>query len=319
MHSRTRNGRKADRLGNSAVKRALGGLALTLVLCVPLRGVGADQEIFPTPEGAVTALADALKSNDAAALIRIFGAAHKRMVVTSDPAEDRVLWSDALAELNAYHLLVETAPDRRTLLVGDEAWPMPIPLVHEKDGWRFATELGEQEVINRRIGANEREAIAVLRAYLDAQRQYASRDRDGDGVLQYAQKLGSSPGRQDGLYWPADADKGEEMSPFGPLIAASSEHFKGHKPGDPYHGYIFRILTRQGAHAAGGAFSYLIHGRMIAGFALVAYPADYGTTGVMTFIVNNNGVIYQKDRGKSAPPVIEFDPDSTWKKIEEPS
>ena len=140
----------------------------------------------------------------------------------------------------------------------------------------------------------------MLRAYIDAQRAYAARDRDGDGVLQYAQKLASTPGKQDGLYWPADAAKGEEASPFGPLIAESAAYLKGHTAGDPYRGYHFRILTRQGKSAPGGAYSYVINGRMIAGFAMVAYPAEYGESGVMTFIVSHNGKVYEKDLGKDS-------------------
>ena len=148
--------------------------------------------------------------------------------------------------MKTLHVLHEPSPDRRVLLIGDEAWPMPIPIVRAGDRWRFATELGEDELVNRRIGANERNAIYVARAYIDAQRVYASHDRDGDGVLQYAQKLASTPGKHDGLYWPADAAKGDEESPFGPLIAESAAYLKGHGEGDPYRGYRFRILTRQG-------------------------------------------------------------------------
>lgn len=319
MHGSGKIGTRARLLRRPAIVRTLGGIALTLGLCMPPLSLAAEQETFPTPEAAVSALTAALKANDETALVAIFGEAHKRLVISPDPAENRVLRENALAELSAFHALDETAPDRRTLLVGDEAWPLPIPLVREKGTWRFATELGEQEIMNRRIGANEREAIVVMRAYLDAQRQYATRDRNGDGVLEYARKLGSSPGRQDGLYWPADADKGEEPSPFGPLIAASSEHFKERRAGDAYHGYHYRILTRQGKSAPGGAYSYVINGRMIAGFAMVAFPAEYGTSGVMTFIVNNNGVIYQKDRGRAPAPVTEFDPDSSWTRVDERS
>jgi hypothetical protein len=159
----------------------------------------------------------------------------------------------------------------------------------------------------------------VLRAYLDAQRQYASRDRDGDGVLQYAQKLASTKGKQDGLYWPADADKGEEVSPFGPLIAESAPYRNIQQKGTPYHGYRFRILTRQGKSAPGGAYGYVINGRMIAGFAMVAYPAEYGQSGVMTFIVNHNGKIYEKDLGKNTAEIggkmTSFDPVKGWKEV----
>jgi hypothetical protein len=293
---------------------------MCLAMLLPLHhALAADQQrTFATPEEAVSALEKALESNDDDALIGIFGEAHKRLVVTSDEAENRALRANALQELKTYHALEETSPDRRILRIGDEAWPMPIPLVRANGAWRFATEEGAQEVLDRRIGANEREAIKVLRAYLDAQREYATRDRMGDGVLQYARKLGSSPGKQDGLYWPADPARGEEPSPFGPLIAASSQYFKDRKAGDAYHGYHFRILTKQGKNAPGGAFSYLINGRMLAGFAMAAYPAQYGESGVMTFIVNNNGVVYQKNRGASAPPLTEFDPDASWTRVQDP-
>ena len=204
------------------------------------------------------------------------------------------------------------------MLIGDQAWPLPIPLVKENGVWRFATELGEDEIINRRIGANERNAITVLRAYLDAQRQYASKDRNADGVLEYAQKLGSAPGKQDGLYWPADPAKGEEASPFGPLIAASANYLKGHATGDAFRGYHFRILTQQGKSAPGGAFSYVINGRMIAGFAMIAYPAEYGVSGVMSFIVSNNGTIYQKNIAQGAQQIRTFNPDASWTKITDP-
>jgi hypothetical protein len=159
----------------------------------------------------------------------------------------------------------------------------------------------------------------VLRAYLDAQRQYASRDRDGDGVLQYAQKLGSTPGKRDGLFWNADASKGEEASPFGPLIAESAGYLKSHKAGDAYRGYHFRILDRQGKSAPGGAYSYMINGRMLAGFAMVAYPDVYGKSGVMTFIVSNNGKVFEKDLGKNSvqlgAAMTTFEPGAGWKAV----
>jgi hypothetical protein len=297
------------------------GLALTLLLSTALLGVGAavaaEQKSFASPDAAVSALMEALKANDDDALIAIFGESHKRLVVSPDPAENAILREKLLARLETFRALDESAPDRRTLLIGDEAWPVPIPLVRENGAWRFATELGENEIVNRRIGANERSAIGVLRAYLDAQRQYASRDRNGDEVLEYAQKLASSPGKHDGLYWPADEVKGEEASPFGPLIAASADYLKGHQAGDSFRGYHFRILTRQGQSAPGGAFSYVINGRMIAGFAMVAYPAEYGVSGVMTFIVSNAGKIYQKNIATGAARIREFNPDRSWSMVDE--
>jgi hypothetical protein len=194
---------------------------------------------------------------------------------------------------------------------------LPIPLLRQGSNWRFATEQGFEEILNRRIGGNERSAIAVLRAYLDAQSEYASRDRDGDGVLQYAQKIRSTPGKYDGLYWPADATNGEEDSPFGPLIADSASYLAGHKQGDPFRGYHFRILTRQGKSAPGGAYSYVINGRMLAGFAMVAYPNAYGESGVMTFLVSHNGKVYEKNLGKNtnsiAASMTAFDPGAGWK------
>ena len=196
-------------------------------------------------------------------------------------------------------------PDRRVLLIGEQAWPLPIPLVREHGVWRFASEQGIEEMLNRRIGANERQAVGVLRAYVDAQREFASRDRDGDGVIEFARKLVSSPGKFDGLYWPTDESKGEQVSPLGPLIGGSATYLAGHKTGDAYRGYHFRILSRQGKAAAGGSYNYMINGRLIAGFAMVAYPDVYGQSGVMTFIVNQNGRVFEKDLGKSTAAVAE--------------
>jgi len=292
-------------------------LALPLLLASPLASVAAEQKTFATPEAAVDALLAALKANDEAALLAIFGDQHRNLVNTGDPAHDAAVRAEAAAQLAAFRALDERGNDRRVLLMGAQAWPLPIPLVRVGSAWRFATEEGIEEILNRRIGNNERNAIHVLRAYLDAQRQYAQRDRNGDGVLQYAMKLASAQGKQDGLYWPADAAKGEEQSPFGPLIAESAAYLAGHKKGDPYRGYHFRILTRQGKSAPGGAYSYVINGRMIAGFAMVAYPDEYGESGVMSFIVSHNGKIYEKDLGKNTTDIgakmTTFDPGAGWK------
>jgi hypothetical protein len=262
----------------------------------------------------------ALKADDDAAMLAIFGEQHRDLVVTPDRAANSATRAKVLAHMQTFRNLAEAGPDRRTIAIGDEAWPVPIPLVRTGARWRFATEEGAEELVNRRIGANERNAMTVLRAYLDAQRQYAARDRDGDGVLQYAQKLGSTPGKHDGLYWAADESKGEEASPFGPLIAESAAYLKGHKAGDAYRGYHFRILSRQGKSAPGGAYSYVINGRMIAGFAMVAYPAVYGESGVMTFIISHNGKVFEKDLGKNSgqtgAAMTTFDPGAGWKGVE---
>lgn len=308
---------------NSRFWPAFRTLALASLLSAPMLGMSAEQKTFANPEEAVGALIETCQTDDEAALIAIFGEKHKRLVVSPDRAENMVVRTRACNALKAFFALEEVGADRRILLMGEQAWPMPVPLVREKNGWRFATELAEEEILNRRIGANERNAIDVLRAYLDAQRQYASSDRNGDEVLEYAQKLGSTPGKHDGLYWPADTAKGEEASPFGPLIAESEAYFKGHKTGDSFRGYHFRILTRQGKNAPGGAYSYIINGRMIAGFALFAYPAEYGTDGVMSFIVSNSGKLYEKDLGpktqEAARRIKEFNPDASWRKLADPS
>ena len=301
------------------IKAGLRRLALIFLLALPLAGTAAEQRTFATPEAAVDALVAALKANDEAALAAIFGDRHKEMVSSGDAAQNAAVRAKASEALAAFRLLDSRGEDRRVLLMGVNAWPMPIPLVKAGGAWRFATEEGVEELINRRIGSNENNAIGVLRAYVDAQRQYASIDRDGDGVRQYAQKLASTPGKHDGLYWPADAAKGEEESPFGPLIAASSAYLAGHKEGDAYRGYHFRILTRQGKSAAGGAYSYVINGRMIAGFAMVAFPAEYGVTGVMTFVVSHNGKVFQKDLGKNSgkagAAMTSFDPGTGWTEV----
>ena len=294
-------------------------LLLVLLLLLPLTASAADQKTFATPDEAVDALFAALKADDDAALVTIFGDKHKDLVVTSDRAANSATRANAVAAMQIYRLLEEQGKDRQVLLIGDQAWPFPIPLLKTGERWRFATEEGENEIFNRRIGANERNAITVLEAYLDAQKQYASRDRNGDGVLQYAQRLGSTPGKHDGLYWPADVTKGEETSPFGPLVAESAAYLKGRKPGDPYRGYHFRILTRQGKSAPGGAYSYVINGRMIAGFAMVAYPDQYGESGVMTFIVSHSGRVFEKDLGRSSEAIgakmTNFDPGAGWKEV----
>jgi Protein of unknown function (DUF2950) len=311
--------RTASRMNVARLGTLLRTGALALLLAIPLLATAAPQQTFATPEAAVDALIAALKADDDAAIISIFGEDHKNLVVSPDRAATSATRAKILAAIQAFHVLDDSGKDRRILVIGDQAWPMPVPIVRTGDRWRFATEEGEDEIINRRIGGNERNAIVVLRAYLDAQRQYAARDRDGDNVLQYAQRLGSTPGKHDGLYWPADAAKGEEASPFGPLVAEARPYIKGHAEGDPYRGYSFKILTRQGKSAPGGSYSYVINGRMIAGFAMVAYPARWGESGVMTFIVSNNGKVYQKDLGKdstaSGEKMTTFDPGPGWKEV----
>jgi hypothetical protein len=290
-------------------------LSLPLTLCADSVGTR-----FPTPEAAVAALIAAANAQDTNALSEIFGPA---LAEIRNP--DRVQAANNLekfaAALDASNEVVQETETRSELDVGTNSWPFPIPLVKGQDGqWFFDTQAGEEEILNRRVGQNELATLKTVRAYVDAQREYASRDRDGSGVLKYSQRLFSSPGNKDGLYWPPELDG--EISPLGPLVAiAQGEGYdaqsKESNPGpQPYHGYYFKILTQQGKHAPGGKYNYVINGNMIGGFALVAWPAEYGNSGVMTFIVNQQGRVYQKDlgpkTGKLAPAMKRYDPDSTW-------
>lgn len=297
------------------ISRLLMRLVALMALAMPLLSSAAEQLRFPSPQAAADALATALKANDETALVAIFGDKHKGLVTSLEPATRAA----AAEQIETLRVVQEIGKDRGVLLMGALAWPLPIPLLREAAGWRFATEEGVDEIVNRRIGGNERSAIQVLRAFLDAQRVYASSDRDGDGVLQYASKIASTPGRRDGLYWPADPAQGDGASPFGPLIAESSAHLAGRQKGDPYRGYHFKVLTRQGPAAAGGAYNYVVNGRLLAGFAMIASPATHGESGVMSFIVNHNGRIFQKDLGAGTAGAVaklnSFDPGAGWTEV----
>lgn len=298
-----------------AIIRRLGPLfALAAIVVAPRAALA--QRVFPTPEAAANAVVAAARADDDAAMIDVFGAKHADLIVGEARVrrDNRAKFLKAVGE---YRLLRDDGNGRTTLVVGYDAWPFPIPLVKDGAGWRFDTDAGREEILNRRIGANELAAIATLRAYVEAQRQYASIARDGSGVRQFAQKVRSAPGKRDGLYWDADPSKGEEVSPVGPLM----DDARGHRLGDPYNGYYFRILRRQGAAAPAGRYSYVINGRMIAGYAMVAYPADYGRSGIKTFVVNHYGVVYEKDLGASTAKLgaamTEYNPDASWKVVEE--
>jgi hypothetical protein len=275
------------------------------------------QRVFDSPEAAAKALIAVAGANDEKALVEIFGAKHRGLIGTVDKARDRANRARFARAAEEYQVLRPQEDGSVTLVVGYEAWPFPIPLVKEGSSWRFDTPAGVEELINRRIGENELAAIESLRAYVDAQRQYASKPRDGTNVRQFAGMIRSSPGKRDGLYWDADPTKGEELSPLGPLIGDAG----GRKQGDPYNGYYFKILTRQGADAPAGRYSYVINGHMVAGFAMVAFPAEYGRTGVKTFIVNHYGVVYEKDLGpntaKIATAMTEYNPDARWTEVKE--
>jgi hypothetical protein len=299
-------------------------LGATLVfLLLPLAAdlaiaAGETQKSFPTPEAAAEALVTAFQNNDDNALLDLFGHEYgDRLLATDKKAatENRRKLSEAARE--ALVLQNDTA-DSVVLVFGKEAWPFPVPLARSGAEWRFHTAAGIEEIENRRIGANERNAIRVCRAYLAAQWDYARKIRDGSGVRKFAQKIQSAPGAQDGLYWEPAVAQGEE-SPFGPLVA---EYLAGgRKAGEPYQGYYFRILTRQGPHAPGGKYNYVINGNMFAGFAMVAFPAEHGTSGIMTFLVSHHGKVYQKDLGPKTTEIAkamkEYDPDATWEEVKD--
>jgi hypothetical protein len=271
---------------------------------------------FGTPEAAVESLLTAFKNNDDGALSALFGAEYADRLISKDKPAARES-RERLYQAGQKSLTVrKDTADRAVLLIGPDAWPFPIPLVRSGADWRFHTAEGLEEIVNRRIGADELNTIAACRSYIVAQRQYASKIRDTSGVRKFAQRLVSTSGKQDGLYWDPAVANGEE-SPFGPHIA---EFFKsGRKLGEPYYGYYFRVLTRQGNNVPGGRYNYVINGNMIGGFALVAFPAEYGNTGIMTFLVSHHGKVYQKDLGpravEMAEAMREYNPDATWTEV----
>jgi hypothetical protein len=298
-------------------------MAILLQLCsVPAEPAWAATEEaqmrFRTPEAAVEVLRTALKDDDENRLVALFGQQYANKLLSKDKAVAREGRERLYETMEEGVTLRKDTADRVILLVGNTQWPFPIPLVRSGDDWRFHTAAGLEEILDRRIGRDEFNAIWVCREYLAAQQEYASKIRDGSGVRKFAQRLVSAKGKQDGLYWDPATASGEE-SPFGPLVA---EYLKGgRKPGEPYYGYYFRILTRQGSNAPGGRYNYIINGNMIGGFALVAFPAAYGESGVMTFLVSHHGTVYQKDLGPRTAAIArdmpEFNPDKTWTEVQE--
>lgn len=280
------------------------------------------QKTFPSAEAAVKAAAAAARSNDDKELLAIFGAQAKDLISSGDPVADKQRRARFLKAYDEKNSLVNEG-ENTIVVIGNNNWPFPIPLLKKGDNWVFDTAKGREEILNRRIGENELDAIQVCLAIVDAQREYAMKDRDGSGVLQYAQKFRSDLGKKNGLYW--ETKGGEETSPLGPIAAqARQEGYSAKQAGGkpvPFHGYYYRILKGQGNKALGGAYDYMVKGKMIGGFAIVAYPATYGNSGVMTFIVNHDGVVYQKNLGSNtanaAQAMTRFDPDKSWKKVED--
>jgi len=295
------------------------GLAL-LAFALPVSASAEDEQTFASPQEAVNALVTAAKNHDTNAIHSIFGDTGHDLISPDvvQATEEYKLFVQHLTEKTE---LASNSDSNVTLEIGADGWPFPIPLVKQGGKWFFDTVAGAEEILNRRIGMDEIGAINVCNAYVDAQREYASQDRMGDGVLAYAQFLRSTPDTHDGLFWPTN-QPGEELSPLGPLIAQArvdGYHRTAKMLNDeqaPYHGYYFKILTRQGKHAPGGKYDYIINGRMIAGFSLVAWPAEWGNTGVMTFIVNQQGKVYQKNLGsktvKIANAMTIYDPNDAW-------
>jgi hypothetical protein len=275
--------------------------------------IGAEPELFADPAAAIEAFKTRLAANDFDGVAKLLGL----NPVALAKAENIKDTFEAVRQRAAKLFSVEEDGDQRILVLGDEVWPFPFPLRKGKDGkWAFDTEAGIEEIINRRIGENEVEAIKTARAYVDAQKDYAMEDRDADGVLEFAQKLISSEGQTDGLYWPIEQGDGE--SPAGGFVSEQQLR-KAQSKGDGYFGYRFRILRAQGDNIAGGRYDYVINGNMIAGFGLIAWPVKYGETGVETFVVNQAGVVYEKDLGPDTEAVVRgiarFNPDKSWEVV----
>jgi Protein of unknown function (DUF2950) len=274
---------------------------------------------FATPEQAADALVDAAERFDVAALSALFGPAIDDIILTGEPAQGRQRASDFVAKFREKESISLDPKNkaRAFLLVGNEDWPFPIPIVKRAGKWSFDAAAGRQELLYRRIGANELDAITICRGYVEAQHDYALRGRDRHGVNQYAQQIISTPGKQDGLAW--QNPDGTWGGPIGEPIARAIA--QGYSKGDPYHGYVFKILTGQGPAAPLGQLDYVVNGVMIGGFALVAAPAEYGVTGVQTFIVSNDGVVYQKDLGPTTreqfAKMERFNPDKSWRPVQE--
>jgi hypothetical protein len=287
--------------------------------------LGGGQARYDSPEQASDALLAAVSSGETRAMLRVLGAEAEPLVDSGDPIEDANRRNEFVAMYAVAHRWESEEADVSALVVGEDDWPFPFPLVREEQGWRFDTTFGIEEILDRRIGENELSAIQASLAYVDAQREYYWLNPDGAPLLHYASSFISTDGRKDGLFW--EAREGQEASPLGSLFAAArAEGYLTDSPVRPvpYYGYHFRMLTSQGEHAVGGAYDYVVGDRMIGGFGLVAYPAEHGTTGVVTFIVNHDGVVFSKDLGadtaKLAAEMTRFDPDESWKREEiEPS
>jgi hypothetical protein len=283
------------------------------------QAAGMPQKTFSSPEEAVKSLVAAVRANDIKEMLAILGPGSRELISSGDDVADRAGREKFLKAYDQMNTLQQESADKMVLSIGADNWPLPIPIVKKGTTWVFDIREGKQEILNRRIGRNELHIMDVLHAYVDAQHEYATKDCRGDGKVEFAQRLISTEGKRDGLYW--EAKEGEEESPLGPLVARAAKEGYANADLSPFHGYYFNILKGQGKHVDGGAYNYVVKGKMILGFALVAYPAEYGNSGVMTFILNQEGIIYQKDLGKDTKRRAEamkiFDPDKSWTKVKE--
>ena len=291
-------------------------LATAVAIFCLIASPGRAKQVFQSPDDAAAALASAVKSGVKADMLKAFGSDGEDIISSGDEVSDASYREKFTTAYDAKHAISMEGDKKAILMLGPKDYPFPVPLVHRKTGWEFDTAAGRQEVLFRRIGRNELDAVQTSLAYVDAQNEYADNDH-GAGPGVYAQRIVSTPGHKDGLYWPADGDE----SPFGELAAqASAEGYKVGGGPQPYHGYYFRILKSQGPDSPGGAVHYVVNDRMIGGFALVAWPAEYGSTGVQTFVVNHQGLVYSKDLGADtamlAAQIMAFDPDKSWHPME---
>jgi len=302
---------------------ALSLAAFLLLLCaVSSFAQSGNEKTFASPGDAVLALYNAAKSNDSQALAAIFGSASNDILHTGDDVADKNMQADFIRRYDQVHRVVIEPDQTATLYIGVENWPLPIPLVKNTNGaWYFDTEAGKKEILYRRVGTNENDAIEILYSLVDAEREYASEPRNGDKTAHYAATFLSDDGKQNGLYWKTSDN--ETPSPIGPLlVAAAGQGYALPQQGQqtPYHGYYYRILTKQGPAAKAGARDYMVAGNLTRGFAFVAYPAEYRNSGVMTFLVNQDGIVYEKDLGadteKVAVALSEYNPDNTWNPVD---
>lgn len=305
-------------------RAALAAIGLAALLAALTQGCAQKKYVAPqgfaSPQEAVTALVAAVREDDMKGLRVIVGSDGEEIIASGDEAADRLGRREFVRRYDEEHAITPVTSTMATLVLGKDAWPFPVPLVLDGNQWVFDTEAGAEEILNRRIGRNELSAIQVCKAIGDAQREYALRDPDGDGIQEYARQFASDAGKRNGLYWPAA--EGELPSPLGDLVAAATaEGYERRETGrTPYHGYYYKIIQAQGPNAPGGAVDYVVNGKMTLGFAIVAFPASYDNSGIMSFIMAADGVVYQRDLGEDTPEKAEaikaFDPGPGWQKVD---